>query len=76
MQDVCPICNGAVFEESRFCKQHDRAHMQVEMAFGKWRSAFGDQLDKNAFLERILQLPETGLKAKEVIRFVLEKQTS
>jgi hypothetical protein len=76
MQDVCPICNSAVFEESRFCKQHDWAHMQVEMAFGKWKSAYGGQLDKNVFLERILQLPETGLKVKEVIRFVLEKQTS
>ena len=50
--------------------------MQVETAFGKWKTAYGDQLDKNAFLERILQLPETGLKAKEVIHFVLEKETS
>ena len=50
--------------------------MQVETAFGKWKSAYGDQLDKNAFLERVLQLPETGLRAKEVIRFVLEKETS
>jgi len=76
MQDVCPICNGTVFEESRFCKQHGRANMQVETAFGKWKSAYGDKLDKNAFLGRVLQLPETGQKVKEVIRFVLEKETS
>jgi hypothetical protein len=50
--------------------------MQVETVFGKWKSAYGDQLDKNTFLERVLELPETGQKVKEVIRFVLEKETS
>jgi hypothetical protein len=65
-----------MFEESGFCKQHHRAQMQVERAFGKWKSAYRDQLDKSAFLERVLGLPETGLKAKEVIRFFLEKETS
>jgi hypothetical protein len=49
--------------------------VQVETAFEKWKSAYGDQLDKNAFLERILQLSETGLKAREVIHFVLGKET-
>jgi hypothetical protein len=65
-----------VFEELQFCKQHHRAHVQVETAFGKWKLAYGNQLDKKRFLERVLQLPETGLKAKEVIRFVLDNEAS
>jgi hypothetical protein len=38
-------------------------------------SAYGGQLDKKAFLERVLQLPETGQKAKEVIQFLLKKES-
>jgi hypothetical protein len=29
-----------------------------------------------AFLERVLQLPDTGQKVKEVIQFLLEKDSS
>jgi hypothetical protein len=48
----------------------------LESVFGKWKSAYGGQLDKKAFLERLLELPETGEKAKEVIQFLLEKESS
>lgn len=65
-----------MLEGSPFCKRHNRAHKQLESAFGKWKSAYGGQLDKKAFLERVLQLPETGQKAKEVIQFLLEKESS
>jgi hypothetical protein len=65
-----------VLGRSRFCKRHDRAHEQLDSAFGKWKSAYGGQLDKKAFLERVLQFPDTGQKVKEVIHFLLEKEPS
>jgi len=69
----CPICNNATVEGSLFCRAHDRAQVQFESAFGKWQHAYGSQLEKRAFLERLLQLPETGRKSCEVARFLLEK---
>jgi hypothetical protein len=75
-QVACPICNGPALEESRFCKRHHRAHEQLQSAFGKWKSAYGEQLDKKIFFERVLQLPDTGQKVKEVIQFLLEKEPS
>ena len=48
----------------------------MESAFEKWKSAYGEQLDKKIFFERVLQLPDTGQKVTEVIRFLLEKEPS
>lgn len=76
MQHNCPICNNATAEGSLFCKAHDRAHVQLESAFGKWRHAYGSQLEKRTFLERLLQLSETGNISREVARFLLEKDST
>lgn len=65
-----------MLEGSGFCKCHDRAHEQVESGFEKWNSAYGGQLDKKVFLERVLRLPDTGQKVKEVIQLLLEKESS
>ena len=46
----------------------------MESAFAKWRSAYGGELDRKAFLERVLQAPEIGQKVREVIHFLLEKE--
>jgi len=73
MQVSCLICSNRRFEESEFCKAHHRAYVQLESSFGKWRLAYGDEIGRRAFLERILQLPETGQKAREVGLFFLEK---
>jgi len=48
----------------------------LELAFVKWRSAYGDQLDKKVFFDRVLGLAGTGQKAREVIQFLLEKDPS
>jgi hypothetical protein len=75
MQGTCPVCNDATAERSQFCKPHHQAHVQLESAFGKWQLAYGNEMSKRAFLERILQLPETGQKAREVASFLLEKDS-
>jgi hypothetical protein len=48
----------------------------LKSAFWKWESAYGGQLDKKAFFERVLGLSDTGQKAREVIDFLLEKEPS
>jgi len=50
--------------------------MQLESAFGKWKTAYGGRLDEKIFFEQLLQLPETGQKVKEVIHFLQEKESS
>ena len=48
----------------------------MKRGFEKWKSAYGEQLDKKIFFERVLQLPDTGQKVREVIHFFLEKEPS
>jgi hypothetical protein len=49
--------------------------VQLEAAFGKWQLAYSGEVSKSAFLERLLQLPETGQRAREVAIFLLEKDS-
>ena len=72
MQPACPICSSPTAEESRFCKRHHLAQEELESAFAKWRSAYGGQLDREGFLERVLQARETGQKVREIICFLRE----
>ena len=76
MQDICAICANPTIEGSEHCTSHNRAFSQIESAFRKWQTAYGNGLDKRAFLERLLQLSETGQKAREVATFLLEKDSS
>lgn len=75
MQSVCRVCSETTVEGSCFCKPHHRAHVQLEAAFGKWQLAYSGEVSKSAFLERLLQLPETGQRAREVAIFLLEKDS-
>lgn len=75
MQDICQICNSETVAGSQFCKWHHRAHVLLESAFGKWQLAYNNEVSKRAFLERLLQLPETGRKTSEVARSLLEKDS-
>ena len=75
MQFPCAICNAPMVEGSRFCKCHQKSFEQLELAFAKWKLAYSGQLEWKAFLERLLQLSETGQKVREVIRLVLEEES-
>ena len=75
MQSICRVCSDITVEGSQFCKVHDRAYVQLEAAFGKWQVAYSSEVTKRAFLERLLQLPETGQRAREVASFLLEKDS-
>ena len=72
MKGICPICRNVATEGSQFCKLHHRARVQMESAFDKWQLAYSNQVSKRAFLERVLLLPGTGQRVREVIHFILE----
>jgi len=72
MEGICPICKSPVIE-SQFCKRHHRAHLELQNAFHIWQVAYGNELTKKDFLERLLKLPETGQAAREVSSYLLEK---
>ncbi len=72
MGEACPICNNPTIDGSRFCKHHHRAHGRLQSAFERWRLAYGNEMTWQAFLERVIRLPETGRKAQEVCRLLLE----
>jgi len=72
-QITCPICGNRAVEESEFCKSHYQARLRLESAFTKWRMGYGDEMNWRTFLERLLQLHETGQKVREVVSFLREK---
>ena len=74
-QPPCSVCSGPVVEGSRFCKCHQKSCEQLELAFAKWKLAYSGQLEWIRFLERLLQLSETGQKVREVIRLVMEEES-
>jgi len=75
MQSICRVCSDITVEGLQFCKAHHRAYVQLEAAFGKWQVAYSSEVTKRAFLERLLQLPETGERARELASFLLEKDS-
>lgn len=41
--------------------------------FKEWARAFDEGISMEEYLERIIRLPETGEKAKEIARYLLKK---
>ena len=75
MHPTCQVCSSPAVGESRFCKRHKEAADQLELAFEKWRLAYSGQLNRKTFLERLLQMSETGQKVREVIRLILAEES-
>ncbi len=64
----CPICNRSVVFESEFCAYHHAARKNLEEGFERWRTALN--LAWEDYLDRVLELDETGIWVKEVIEFL------
>jgi len=73
MKNTCSICGSQTVENSQYCRLHHRAHLDLELAFGKWKLAYANEIDKKTFLERVQQFSETGAKARDVAAFLLRK---
>jgi len=54
---------------SSFCGKHSEAYGKVKDAYSLWYAAY-DSLTTEAFLKRLLALPETGDRSREVVQFL------
>jgi len=52
-----------------FCGKHSEAYRKVKDAYLLWYAAYGS-LTTKAFLKRLLALPETGDRAREIAQFL------
>ena len=52
-----------------FCGNHSKAYGKVKDAYSLWCAAYGS-LTTEAFLKRLLALPETGDLAREIAQFL------
>jgi len=52
-----------------FCGNHSEAYRKVNDAYSLWCAAYGS-LTTDAFLKRLLALPETGDRAREMAQFL------
>jgi hypothetical protein len=66
---ACPICGRRSAGGSDLCDLHLRAELSLEEAYGDWSRAHGGNLPYREFLERVLELSETGWAVKELIRW-------
>jgi hypothetical protein len=52
-----------------FCDNHSEAFRKVNDAYSLWYTAYGS-LTTDAFLKRLISLPETGDRSREMARFL------
>jgi len=52
-----------------FCANHSEVYRRVKNAYSLWLDAYGD-LTAEGFLKRLIALPETGGRAKEMAQFL------
>jgi hypothetical protein len=66
----CAVCGMKIVDATAsFCSNHLEAYAKVRDAYSLWYTAYGS-LTTEAFLKRLLALPETGDRAKEVAQFL------
>jgi len=69
---TCPLCHEEIDAAgASYCATHQRAFENIKQAFSTWTVAYGSPRVPD-FLQRVQKLPQTGLKAKEIARFLLE----
>lgn len=72
MLRLCPICKRVASSSSNYCEAHGAAESNLITAYKAWVQAFED-ISMKEFLQKVADLPETGNKAKEMARHLLEK---
>ncbi len=67
---TCLICNEEIEPVGAdYCVAHQRALENIKQAFEKWTVAYGN-LTLPDFLQQLQKARGTGLKAKEIARFL------
>lgn len=64
-ESLCPICNKLVWKDGVYCKNHQRAYLEIKKKYAKWQEAY-DSISWERYLETIRKVKETGELAKEV----------
>ena len=68
--DQCAVCGMKIVDDpTGFCDHHLEAYDRVKDAYSLWSAAYGS-LTSEAFLKRLLALPETGDRAREIAKFM------
>jgi len=73
MSKPCSLCQHKAAVSSDFCETHKTAESNVKQGFKEWARAYDGDISMEKYLRRIIGLPETGERAKEVARHLLKK---
>ena len=72
-QKKCGICHRSI-ETGELCPRHDRARQEIKEKYIIWKKAYGNDLDYEEYLSRLLELPEVGKFVKDYINFIRNNQ--
>jgi len=69
--DHCAVCGMKIIDaNTALCANHFQAYRKVKDAHSIWFVAYGN-LTIEDFLRRLVALPETGDRAKEIAQFLI-----
>lgn len=71
----CSLCSRAAPANECYCVFHSAALSNVKVSYVDWQRAIGE-ISWERYLERIIELKETGESAKEIARLLLSQATS
>ena len=69
---VCTIC-GREIASGEYCKYHEEAYQTLQEKYTEWLEAYGE-LSFSDYLQKVIQLSETGIWAKEVAEDIAKKE--
>jgi len=67
----CRACNRDASSTNEFCMYHEQAYDILKKNYDAWRDAYG-KISWREYLERLLELKETGSWVKDVIMLELK----
>ena len=71
----CELCERFSVSGGMYCILHETAKMNVKESFKEWQKAYGN-ISWERYLERILELVETGDSSKEIARHLLGRKSA
>lgn len=74
MADHCALCDRAKEPTSDYCSFHNTARINLDNAYSTWKKAYGGNLTKDEYFNRLEKLSETGGAARELIRYLRRKK--
>jgi hypothetical protein len=69
--DQCAVCGMKVVDAvTGLCASHSGVYGRVKDVYSLWFDAYG-KITREDFLKRLIALPETGERAKEMAKFLI-----